>query len=259
MGPWVGLELERWPLARAKNSISLTVGRRRRGGDVPATARQQGTGKIMLGRARSRAQALATCTPRLPCRVPRANNIRRPSGSITVARPAVRGHHRVPPGLCAGARTADPRRQSGPGRAPCRSRCPTRRRRQASAPPCRAAARPTAPPARHHVLLPRGPRRRRGQFPGRVGRAFAGRADAQAGPILVLLRAALQCHTARPATLVLLVPPVANAMCIQSPTLVHKINQRVEGHLAARGGGPGLRRARGGLFFAVPSFASRRF
>ena len=37
--------------------------------------------------------------------------------------------------------------------------------------------------------------------------------------------------------------------CIQSPTLVHKINQRVEGHLAARGGGPGIRRARGGTFF----------
>jgi hypothetical protein len=89
---------------------------------------------------------------------------------------------------------------------------PTRRRRQASAPSCRAAARPTAPPARHHVLLPRGPRRPCGQFPGRVGRAFAGRTAAQAGPILVLLRAALQCHTARPATLVLLVPPVANAV-----------------------------------------------
>ena len=37
--------------------------------------------------------------------------------------------------------------------------------------------------------------------------------------------------------------------CIQSLTLVHKINQRVEGHLAARGGGPGVRRARGGTFF----------
>ena len=33
-------------------------------------------------------------------------------------------------------------------------------------------------------------------FPGRVGRAFAGRAALQAEPILVLLRAALQCHAA---------------------------------------------------------------
>ena len=49
MGPWgVGLELERGALARARQklnfaSISLTAGRRlAAGGDVPATARQQG-------------------------------------------------------------------------------------------------------------------------------------------------------------------------------------------------------------------------
>lgn len=203
----------------------------------------------MLGRARSRAQALATCTPRLPCRVPHANNIRRPSGSITVARPADRGHHRVPPGLCAGARTADPRRRSGPGRAPCRSRCPTRRRRQASAPSCRAAARPTAPPARHHVLLPRGPRRRRvGSSPGVSG-----------GP-LPAVRQPRQDQSSSSSGLrfsaTQLAPPPSSSSsrrsptpCIQSPKLVHKINQRVEGHLAARGGGPGVRRARGGTFF----------
>ena len=57
------------------------------GGDVPATARQQGTGKIMLGRARSRAQALA----RLPCRVPRAKNTpsaARPGRSRSHGRPS---------------------------------------------------------------------------------------------------------------------------------------------------------------------------
>ena len=126
----------------------------------------------MLGRARSRGTSFSHVhSPSPMSSLSREQHaVRRPSGSITVARPAVRGHHRVPPGLCAGACTADPRRQSGPGRAPCRSRCPTRRRRQASAPSCRAAARPTAPPARHHVLLPRGPRRRRvGSSPGVSG------------------------------------------------------------------------------------------
>ena len=198
---------------------------------------------------------MATCTPRLPCRVPRANN------TPSAARPGrPRSHGRpsagiigdgFPPGLCAGARTADPRRQSGPGRAPCRSRCPTRRRRQASAPSCRAAARrPTAPPARHHVLLPRGPRRRRvGSSPGVSG-----------GP-LPAVRQPRQDQSSSSSGLRFsasqLVPPPRpphpagrqRRACIQSPTLVHKINQRVEGHLAARGGGPGIRRARGGTFF----------
>ena len=252
MGPWVGLELKRWRGGAKTQFRSPSAA----GGDVPATARQQGTGKIMLGRARSRAQALA----RLPCRVPHANNIRRPSGSITVARPADRGHHRVPPGLCAGARTADPRRRSGPGRAPCRSRCPTRRRRQASAPSCRAAARPTAPPARHHVLLPRGPRRRRvGSSPGVSG-----------GP-LPAVRQPRQDQSSSSSGLrfsaTQLAPPPSSSSSRRSPTpcafnrrswstkstsVSRAISRR--GVAAPASGVPG-----GGLFFAVPSFASRRF
>ena len=185
---------------------------------------------------------------------------RPPSGSIAVARPAVRGHHRVPPGLCAGARTADPRRRSGPGRAPCRSRCPTRRRRQASAPSCRAAARPTAPPARHHVLLPEVhvgavwavPRACRAGLCRPCG--SPGRTNPRPPPGCASVPHSSSRHPRPPR-------PAGRQRraCIQSPTLVQKINQRVEGHLAARGGGPGIRRARGGTFFAVPSFASRRF
>ena len=217
---------------------------------MPATARQQGTGKIMLGWAPSRAQPFASREQ---------HAVRRPSGSITVARPAVRGHHRVPPGLCAGARTADPRRQSGPGRAPCRSRCPTRRRRQASAPSCRAAARPTAPPARHHVLLPRGPRRRRvGSSPGVSG-----------GP-LPAVRQPRQNQSSSSSGLrfsaTQLVPPPRpphpagrqrrafnrRRWSTKSTSVSRAISRR--GVAAPASGVPG-----GGLFFAVPSFASRRF
>ena len=99
-----------------------------------------------------------------------------------------------------------------------------------------------------------------GQFPGRVGQAFAGRAAAQAGPILVLLRAALQCLTARPAT--------SSSSSRRSPTpCVHSIaDAGPQNQPACRGPSRGAEwRPRrpawpgGGLVFAVPSFASRRF
>ena len=123
----------------------------------------------MLGRARSRAQALA----RLPCRVPRANNTpsaARPGRSRSHGRPSagIIGFRR---GCVCGGSYGGPPPSKWPWSCSCHSRCATtRRRRQASAPSCRAAARPTAPPARHHVLLPRGPRRRRvGSSPGVSG------------------------------------------------------------------------------------------
>ena len=186
--------------------------------------------------------------------------VRRPSGSITVARPAVRGHHRVPPGLCVRGLYGGPPPSKWPwscsfvvaARLVVVDKHPRRRVALQPAPQRR-------PPATTSCF-PRSTSAPCGQFPGRVGQAFAGRAAAQAGPILVLLRAALQCLTARPAT--------SSSSSRRSPTpCVHSIaDAGPQNQPACRGPSRGAEwRPRrpawpgGGLVFAVPSFASRRF